>query len=86
MAHTCHATNCKKPVAEEMFMCKKHWYQLPAFLRNQIWKHYVKGQEITKTPTREYCLSAIECVKYIARLERIEPDIRLYEIYMPEEK
>ena len=84
MAHTCHATKCTNKVPEKMFMCKHHWFMLPSFLRDQIWRHYKEGQEERKDPTRLYCETAIECVKYIARLERIEPDVKLYEMMMPE--
>lgn len=27
---------------------------LPKYLRDEVWRTYVPGQEITKTPSREY--------------------------------
>lgn len=37
-----------------MWGCKTHWYNLPKFLRDEVWKAYVPGQEISKTPSSEY--------------------------------
>lgn len=82
MAHHCHATNCKVSVPPVMFMCKRHWFSLPKVLRNKIWATYREGQCDDWNPSVEYCLAAIECVKFIASKEKIEPDIVLYETFM----
>lgn len=37
-----------------MWGCKTHWFRLPKRLRDAVWRTYVPGQEITKTPSREY--------------------------------
>lgn len=37
-----------------MWGCKPHWFRLPKALRDAVWKAYVPGQEITKTPSRTY--------------------------------
>lgn len=83
--HTCHATNCKTPVPPAMFMCRRHWFSLPKRLRDRIWATYREGQEDDWQPSRAYCLTAIECVKFLAAKEGIAPDIKLYEVFMPEE-
>lgn len=82
MAHTCHATACKENVPPEMFMCRKHWFNLPMKMRNKIWANYRPGQCDDKNPSMEYCLIAKECVIYLARKEGIEPDTLLYDIYL----
>lgn len=81
--HTCHATGCNKPVPPEMFMCKKHWFTLPKHLRNRIWKTYRVGQCDDWNISKEYSEAAKECVRYIAQLEGIEPDVRIYELLEP---
>lgn len=43
-----------------MWGCSKHWFRLPAGLRAQVWKTYVPGQEITKTPSPEYVAVALK--------------------------
>jgi hypothetical protein len=48
-----------------MWGCKFHWFKLPLKLRNAIWSNYVPGQEITKTPTKEYLVAADEVQKWI---------------------
>jgi len=62
MAHTCHWPGCKKEVPPAMWGCKYHWFKLPKYLRHLIWKHYVPGQETTKTPSPEY-IKAAEAVQ-----------------------
>ncbi len=37
-----------------MWGCVAHWYQLPKFLRDAIWRHYRARQEVTKTPSSTY--------------------------------
>lgn len=35
-----------------------HWYTLPKWIRDLIWKHYCPGQENDKNPSREYIAAA----------------------------
>lgn len=60
MNHTCHAIGCTKEVPPKMFMCLKHWRQVPRALQLKIWKHYRPGQEINKQPSPEYLAAANE--------------------------
>ena len=41
-----------------MWGCREHWFKLPKRLRDEIWRTYVPGQEITKTPSVEYIMAA----------------------------
>lgn len=52
--HTCHWPGCTAQVAPAMWGCKFHWFKLPKHLRNLIWRAFVPGQEIEKTPSPEY--------------------------------
>ncbi len=54
MKHTCHWPTCEKSVPPKMWGCKQHWFSLPTQIRAAIWKTYVPGQEITKTPSEDY--------------------------------
>lgn len=56
--HTCHWPDCTTAVSPSMWGCKKHWFSLPKALRDEIWRTYVPGQEITKTPSAEYLAAA----------------------------
>ena len=69
MSHTCHAIGCQKPVPPSMLMCKPHWFMVPADLRSDVWRTYVPGQEITKTPTRAYCAAARAAEIAVAKKE-----------------
>lgn len=86
MAHQCHATECTINVPPEMFMCRRHWFSLPKSLRDKIWKHYRDGQCDDWQISKEYAEAAIECITLIANREGKKPDIRIYEMLMPEEK
>lgn len=57
-AHTCHVKSCNVVVPPKLLMCRRHWFQCPAFLREQVWAHYRPGQEEDKSPTKEYLSAA----------------------------
>lgn len=52
--HHCHWPGCERKVPAAFWGCRKHWAMLPRQLQNRIWATYRPGQEITKTPSREY--------------------------------
>jgi hypothetical protein len=41
-----------------MWGCKAHWFQLPKDIRDRIWATYQPGQEVSKTPSRQYIEAA----------------------------
>ena len=49
-----------------MWGCQPHWYRLPKALRDRIWQTYRPGQEISKTPSRDYVAAAREVQEWIA--------------------
>ncbi len=83
MAHHCHALGCTVAVPPRLFMCRRHWYMVPAALRQAIWREYVPGQEMRKDPTRAYLAVALEAQLAVARREygrdfRTVADVLLY--------
>lgn len=64
--HTCHWPGCAKNVPPAMWGCRTHWFALPKHLRDEIWRTYVPGQEITKTPTMGYLTAARHVQDWIA--------------------
>lgn len=70
MKHTCHWPGCARAVPPKMWGCRNHWYTLPARLRNKVWRAYVPGQEITKTPSPEYIEVAKAVQDWIADYQR----------------
>ena len=67
--HRCHWPGCDLNVAPRFWGCKKHWYKLPKRIRDRIWDTYVHGQEITKSPTREYIEAAREAQAWATMVE-----------------
>lgn len=65
MSHTCHWPGCVKNVPPKMWGCREHWFKLPKRLRDKIWATYILGQEITKTPSKEYVTVATEVRDWI---------------------
>lgn len=57
-AHTCHWPGCGKRVPPKLWGCKQHWFALPKDIRDRIWATYRPGQEVTKTPSRDYVAAA----------------------------
>jgi hypothetical protein len=52
--------------AKDVGGCRAHWFKLPKRLRDAIWRTYVPGQEISKTPSAEYLAVADEVQTWIA--------------------
>ncbi len=59
--HFCHWPGCKKVVAPKLWGCVTHCYKLPIHLRNLIWAHYKKDQEINGPVSKDY-LAAVNKV------------------------
>lgn len=57
-----------------MWGCKKHWFALPQSLRARIWSTYRLGQEITKTPSREYLEAATAVQAWIASKTAVQSE------------
>lgn len=64
--HTCHAQGCETEVPPAMFMCRRHWFMVPKAMRDEIWRTYRRGQEITKTPSLEYLDAARSAIQAVA--------------------
>lgn len=58
MRHTCHWPGCPREVPPAMWGCQSHWFALPYHLRQQIWRTYRPGQEVTKDPSDAYIEAA----------------------------
>ncbi len=52
--HHCHWPGCPKLCTPAQWGCYPHWMRLPYSLRSRIWEAYRIGQEVSKTPSREY--------------------------------
>jgi hypothetical protein len=63
--HTCHWPGCTVEVEPQFWGCRTHWYRLPKPIRSDIWRHYRRGQEIDKDPSREYVAAAARARKWI---------------------
>lgn len=83
MAHHCHATNCNEEVPRERFMCRRHWFSLPASIRYRIQLHYRRGQCDDWQISHEYANAARDAVRFIASLEGYDPDTSVYDMLDP---
>lgn len=83
MAHTCHATGCQAAVPPVMFACRKHWFQLPKALRAAIWATYRPGQCDDWEISHAYANAARAAVRYLAKLDGVEPDTSVYDALDP---
>lgn len=79
---TCHATACKQPIATDRFMCVKHWYMLPRYMRLKLWDAFKPGEVDDLDPNRKYCEVARECIVNIARQEGKVPDTEFYDFHL----
>lgn len=65
--HHCHWPGCEKQVPPAMWGCREHWFRLPKYLRDRIWRAYRPGQEKTMTPSGEYVEAARAVQEWIAK-------------------
>jgi DNA polymerase III epsilon subunit-like protein len=68
--HRCHAKGCHARVEPRLLMCPRHWRAVPANLQADVWRTYRAGQEIDKSPTREYLAAARAAIEAVAAKER----------------
>lgn len=61
--HTCHWPGCTKQVPPAMWGCRRHWFLLPAAIRNAIWRAYQPGQEDNLARVSEDYLAAAEAAQ-----------------------
>lgn len=66
MTHTCHWNDCEVAVPPKMWGCKKHWFMLPKYIRDEIWAFYRPGQEVDKQPSEAYLDAAMHARAWIA--------------------
>lgn len=52
--HKCHWPGCEEQVPPAMWGCRTHWYRLPKYLRDAIWRAYEPGQEVSMDPSQDY--------------------------------
>lgn len=82
MSHHCHATACGRTVPPEMWGCRKHWFMVPAVIRNRIWGAYRAGQCDDMNPSTEYCEAAKAAVIAVAIQEGVTPDTAIYDLFI----
>lgn len=61
--HLCHHPKCDTPVPPRMLACRTHWFQLPKWLRDEVWERYSPGQERRKDPSPEYLETVRHCIE-----------------------
>lgn len=69
MKHLCHATGCPVETPPRLFMCGRHWGMLPTEMKNDINRLFRPGQEVSKTPSKQYMLAALAAVKWLRKNE-----------------
>lgn len=85
MPHLCHFPGCQKSVPPKLWGCKPHWFMLPKYLRDWIWREYRPGQETDKRPSMKYIEAASAARAWI--LENCEAEVeRLASLKPPKQK
>jgi len=66
--HACHAKGCAEAVPPSVFMCRPHWRQVPSMIQQDLQRHYRKGQEKDKRPSRYYVNAARAAIEVVAAI------------------
>lgn len=68
--HTCHWPGCTRICKPAFFACRGHWFTWPEHIRRAIWAAYQTGQEVSKTPSRDYLKAATAAHEWAVNYER----------------
>lgn len=49
---------CEKPIKWDVFMCRQHWYQVPAPLRRDVNDSWQERQRALRDPRADYDFAA----------------------------
>lgn len=70
IVHKCHAIDCAEPVHPRYLMCRRHWWLVPAPVRELVNSTYQRGQERGKVrPSREWLAAVRLAIAAVADLE-----------------
>lgn len=71
MVRPCAACGCERKVPAKLLMCPVHWRMVPKNIKQLVWDHYQRGQELAggPRPTRGYFSAAAMAVDAIALAE-----------------
>lgn len=58
--HKCHAPGCAQPTEPRMLMCPACWALVKPAHQDEVWRHYRKGQERDKKPSRLWIAAACD--------------------------
>lgn len=67
--HFCHARGCDAEIEPRLFMCPRHWTQVPPVLRESIKSTYRPGQELDEQPSEQYLAFAAAAIAEVAHKE-----------------
>ena len=74
---TCQAIGCTTSIASGKFMCRPHWFGLPAPLRQQInacWRSFQRAEGDARTDRLiEHAEASDEAIRLTAEAERLRP-------------
>lgn len=73
MKHLCHWPGCPLAVPPRMWGCAQHWFRLPAHIRAEILRTYVRGQEERKDPSPEYLAAARAAREWAISADGLRP-------------
>ena len=71
----CPIPGCKVDVASDMFACKRHWFSLPKYIRDEIWASYRDGIRKRTHPTKRWRMAAHNAMEYLR--DKAGPNIKL---------
>ena len=69
--HICHWADCNEPCPPQHWGCQHHWSMVPSDFKRALRDLYVPGQEVTKTPSKEYIEKAMQLWRWSKKQNRL---------------
>ncbi len=66
VTHFCHADNCMREIAKDVFFCPKCYERLPTELQRRVNAIRMKGKDWREVPTVKWKEAVIEARRWLA--------------------
>jgi hypothetical protein len=67
--HHCHANGCPTPTPPRLFMCPRHWAQVPRGMQDAVWAAYKAAPKDGRARDPGYLTACANAVEHVARGE-----------------
>jgi hypothetical protein len=69
--HKCAVSGCNHQVKLDLLMCRRHWFMVPAGLRDKLMETWRQGTNVQYIAARRACVEAVEQIRGDREVDRL---------------